>query len=124
MYVKSYKSDGGIDVVLPRNITLTPGINNIELPHHYTPRRKEYAILVARSSIAQKGIFPISSVIDTNYTGCIHAMIVNVNNYTVSFDAGERIFSIVNAKSAKDRVKCKVLKKGKRNKNWNGSSGR
>ena len=79
----------------------------------------EVAFLLARSSTAKKGIFPIPVAIDTGYEGIIHAFVVNTTDRKQVFMPGERAFSIVNLVKGKDRVQFEVAKQGKRGSNWN-----
>ena len=122
-YVRGYKNDAGVDIILNDYLTIRPGLNVVELPAQYTPGEGEVAFLVPRGSTAMKGIFPIMVAIDTDYTGIIHGFVVNVTDQTHVWKPGERAFGIVNLKLGQDRVKFEVAKQGKRTDNWNNSSG-
>lgn len=122
-YVRGYKEDAGVDIVLDSYIEIRPGFNRIELNARYTPSKGEVAFLVPRGSTAAKGIFPIMVAIDTGYDGTLSGFIVNSSNKTHIFHKGDRVFGIVNLKLGKDRTKFKVAKKGKRGSNKLASSG-
>ena len=121
--VKGYEADAGVDIILDKDLVIRPGFNKVELSAKYTPGPNEVAFLLARSSTAKKGIFPIPVAIDTGYEGIIHAFVVNTTDRKQVFMPGERAFSIVNLVKGKDRVQFEVAKQGKRGTNWNNSSG-
>lgn len=122
-YVRGYKNDAGIDIILNDYLTIRPGLNVVELPAKYTPGEGEVAFLVPRGSTAKKGVFPIMVAIDTDYTGIIHGFVVNISETTHVWKPGERAFGIVNLKLGQDRAKFTVVKDGKRTDEWNNSSG-
>lgn len=124
-FVKGYKDDAGIDIVLEDILELLPGLNVVKLPCTYTPAVGEVAFLVPRSSTAVQGIFPIMVAIDANYTGEIHGMIVNVSDRKKVFLPGDRVFGIVNLKlgESREQPKAIIAKEGSRTNNWNNSSG-
>lgn len=124
-FVKGYEDDAGVDIILNTVLELVPGMNNIELPCTYTPSKGEVAFLISRGSTAVKGIFPITVAIDTGYTGIIHGMIINMSDRKQVFMPGERVFGIVNLKlgGSRENPKAQIAKLGKRNDNWNNSSG-
>ena len=122
-FVKGYADDAAVDIVLDDILEINPGYQTIVLPCKYTPDPNEVAFLLARSSTAKKGIFPIPVAIDTGYEGIIHAFVVNTTDRKQVFMPGERAFSIVNLVKGKDRVQFEVAKQGKRGSNWNNSSG-
>lgn len=122
-FVKGYADDAAVDIILDDILEINPGYQTIVLPCNYTPGQNEVAFLLARSSTAKKGIFPIPVAIDTGYEGIIHAFVVNTTDRKQVFMPGERAFSIVNLTLGKDRVKYDVAKQGKRGTNWNNSSG-
>lgn len=122
-FVKGYAEDAAVDIILDDVLEIDPGYQTIVLPCNFTPGPNEVAFLIARSSTAKKGIFPIPVAIDTGYEGIIHAFVVNTTDRRQVFMPGERAFSIVNLALGKDRVKYDVAKQGKRGTNWNNSSG-
>lgn len=122
-FVRGYKEDAGVDIVLDKELIIRPGFNQVELPCNYTPGEGEVAFLVPRGSTAKKGIFPIMVAIDTGYEGIIHGFIVNISQSTHVYLPGDRAFGIVNLKLGEDRVKYTISKEGKRGSNWNNSSG-
>ena len=122
-FVKGYAEDAAVDIILDDVLEIAPGYQTVVLPCKFTPGPNEVAFLLARSSTAKKGIFPIPVAIDTGYEGIIHAFVVNTTDRKQVFMPGERAFSIVNLALGKDRVKYDVAKPGKRGTNWNNSSG-
>lgn len=122
-YVRGYKDDAGVDIVLDRPMLITPGFNKIELNTKYTPGEGEVAFLVPRGSTAAKGIFPIMVAIDTGYDGTLTGFIINATNERYVFKPGDRVFGIVNFKLGKDRVDFTIAKDGKRGSNKLASSG-
>lgn len=122
-FIKGYVNDAAVDIVLDEVLELNPGFTTVELPCTFTPLAGEVAFLLARSSTAKKGIFPIPVAIDADYTGIIHAMIYNTTDRKVVFMPGDRAFSIVNLKLGGSRVKSKVAKIGTRYDNWDNSTG-
>ena len=122
-FIKGYADDAALDIVLEDILEIKPGYQTIELPCTYTPGPNEVAFLIARSSTAKQGIFPIPVAIDAGYEGIIHAFVINTTDRRVVFDKGERAFSIVNLVKGQDRAKCTIAKPGKRGSNWNNSSG-
>ncbi len=122
-YVRGYRDDAGLDIIMDRPITIKPGFQAIELPASYCPGKDEVAFVVSRGSTASKGIFPFSVAIDSGYTGLITTWVYNSTNETQEFKAGDRIFGIVNLKLGKDRVDYMVSRPGKRGVNKLGSSG-
>lgn len=123
-FERGYEDDAGLDIVLDETLVLEVGLNNVELPCHYTPGKGEVAFLVPRGSTAKLGVFPIMVAIDTGYEGIIHGMIMNLSDRKQVFMAGTRAFGIVNLKLGEDRVDYKITKPGQtRGDKWNGSSG-
>jgi len=122
-FVKGYKTDAAVDVVMEEDGHILPGFNRILLPVHYKPREGEVAIVSARTSTLNAGIFTLVGLIDPEYEGTISAWVFNCSGLTYAYKAGDRLFSVVNLQLAKDRVKYKLLSKHKRGKNNLGSSG-
>lgn len=122
-FIKGYAGDAAVDIVLDDILEIVPGYQTIVLPCKFTPGPNEVAFLLARSSTAKKGIFPIPVAIDAGYEGIIHAFVVNTTDRKQVFMPGERAFSIVNLTLGKDRVNYDIAKPGKRGTNWNNSSG-
>lgn len=122
-YVKGYKADAGLDIVLDEILLIQPGFQTITLPATYTPANGEVAFLVPRGSTAAKGIFPIMVAIDAGYTGKITAWVYNMSGERHIFDKGDRVFGIVNLKLGEDRAEFTIAKEGERGNNKLASSG-
>lgn len=121
-FVKGYKNDAAVDIVLKHPLVIQPGFQEIELNVKFTPGEGEVAFLIARGSTAAKGILPIGVAIDTGYTGNITAWVFNASGMKHEFKTGERVFSIVNLQLGSDRVEFTVSKEGERGSNKKGSS--
>lgn len=122
-FVKGYKDDAGVDIVLDDVLVIRPGFQRIELKAKYTPAEGEVAFLVSRGSTANLGIFPIMVAIDTGYIGKLTAWVVNATDTTQVFMSGTRAFGIINFKLGETRVDYSVIKPGVRIDNKEGSSG-
>lgn len=122
-YQRGYKDDAGLDIVLDQPLTIKPGFQTIELNAQYTPDEGEVAFLISRGSTAAKGILPISVAIDAGYEGNLTAWVINHTDNTYHFEAGDRVFGIVNLQLGRDRVPFTVVKEGKRGGNKLNSSG-
>jgi len=122
-YVRGYKKDAGVDIVLDHKLVIVPGFQAIQLNVKYTPGDGEVAFLISRGSTANKGIFPIMVAIDTGYDGYITAWVFNASGVIHTFEAGDRAFGIVNFKLGEDRVNFEVAKVGERGSNKLASSG-
>lgn len=122
-FVRGYKKDAGVDIVLDSELVIIPGFQTINLNIKYTPGDGEAAFLVSRGSTAAKGIFPIMVAIDTGFTGKVTAWVFNASGYYHVFQPGDRVFGIVNLKLGEDRVDFEVAKPGNRGSNKLASSG-
>lgn len=122
-FVRGYKKDAGVDIVLDAELVIAPGFQTINLDAEYTPGDGEAAFLVSRGSTAAKGIMPIAVAIDTGFTGKITAWVFNASGRYHTFQKGDRVFGIVNFKLGEDRVDFVVAKPGERGSNKLASSG-
>jgi dUTPase len=122
-YVKGYSTDAAVDIIMEESGTIPPGFSRVKLPAHYEPRRGEVAIVSARTSVLNAGIFTPVGLIDPLYRGTISAWVFNCSGIAYDYKAGDRLFSVVNLKLAKDRARFKILLNTKRGKNKLGSSG-
>lgn len=122
-FIKGYKRDAAVDIVLDQKLDIEPGFNTIELPAQYTPADGEVAFLLSRGSTAAKGIFPIGVAIDPGYSGKITAWCYNMSGFKHTFNKGDRVFSVVNLKLGEDRVDYAVAKEGERGTKKLASSG-
>lgn len=122
-FVRGYKKDAGVDIVLDYPLTIIPGFQVIHLTSKYTPGDGEVAFLISRGSTANRGIFPIMVAIDTGYDGFLTAWVFNASGMVQHFEKGDRVFGIVNLKLGEDRVEFEVAKPGERGSNKLASSG-
>lgn len=122
-FVKGYVTDAAVDVVMEEAGCIPPGFSRIKLPAHYKPAVGEVAIVSARTSTLNAGIFTPIGLIDPEYEGTISAWVFNCSNETYNYNIGDRLFSVVNLQLAPPRVKYKVVNSNIRGKNNLGSSG-
>lgn len=122
-FVKGYSTDAAVDIVMEEDGTILPGFSRIKLPAHYKPLEGEVAIVSARTSALNAGIFTPVNLIDAMYEGTINAWVFNCSGLTYNYKAGDRIFSVVNLKLAPPRVTYNTLETKNRGKNKIGSSG-
>lgn len=93
---RAYSNDAGLDLYLPEEITLKPfetlcigmGIG-FDIPEGLC------GIMMPRSSINKKGIVVGNAVIDCNYKGEIHLIIINCSGEYFHFQKDDRLCSIV-----------------------------
>ena len=122
-FIKSYAADAAVDIVMLESGVILPGLNKIRLPVHYKPDPDEVAMVSARSSTLEAGIFVPVNLIDPGYEGTINVWVFNCSGLMYNYQAGDRLFSIINLQLATTRVDFEVLNNTKRRKNNIGSSG-
>lgn len=122
-FVKGYPTDAAIDIIMDKDGEIPPGFARIKLPVGYTPEEGEVAIVSARTSTLNAGIFTPIGLIDPEYEGNISAWVFNCSGRTFHYKAGDRLFSVVNLKLASDRVSYQTINTTKRGKNKLGSTG-
>lgn len=122
-FVKGYHTDAAVDIVMEDDGAILPGFNRIKLPVHYEPWEGEVAIVSARTSTLNAGIFTPIGLIDPTYQDTISVWVFNCSGVIYNYKAGDRLFSVVNLTLAPTRAKYKVLSENKRGKNKLGSSG-
>jgi len=122
-FVKGYVTDAAVDVVMEEDGQILPGFSRIKLPVGYKPAVGEVAIVSARTSTLNAGIFTPVGLIDADYEGNISAWVFNCSGLTHEYKAGDRLFSVVNLQLAPTRVDHKILNIAPRGKNNLGSSG-
>lgn len=117
--------DAGYDLFLKDNTFIQPGVNVIntgvcvELPKNHA------GLLAMRSSICVEGLIIQQPLIDENYRGEIHCIIVNPTDKWFTFYRGNRICSLYIFPVFHDELEIvKELSESNRNNNWNGSSGK
>ncbi len=123
-YVKGYVTDAAVDIIMEEAGSIIPGFSRIKLPAQYQPKVGEVAIVSARTSTLNAGIFTPIGLIDAEYEGSISAWVFNCSGITYNYNEGDRLFSVVNLQLAPTRAPFKILNpNGKRGKNKLGSTG-
>lgn len=122
-FVKGYITDAAVDIIMDEGGIIQPGFSRIPLPAHYKPEAGEVAIVSARTSTLNAGIFTPIGLIDANYEGAISAWVFNCSGKTYNYEAGDRLFSVVNLQLAPTRVRAQILNLGVRGENKLGSTG-
>lgn len=113
-FLKGYKNDAGVDIVLDKDIIFEPNsINIIDLGISVKVKKGEMAYLISRTSAAKQGILVMQCPIDADYTGTINAITYNISRQTVIYPAGNSFCQIVYV-PIKYRIKCATKKKGRR----------
>lgn len=122
-FVKGYATDAAVDIVMEEDGSIIPGFNKLALPVGYTPLDGEVAILSARTSTQNAGIFVPMNIIDPHYSGKLSVWVFNCSGMTYHYKRGDRLFSVVNLQLAPTRVLHNIVNTGNRGKNKLGSSG-
>lgn len=113
-FLKGYKNDAGVDVILHENVTLKPkSMNVIDLGISVKVRKGEMAFLVSRTSAAKNGVLVMQCPIDADYSGTINAIAYNFNDSPIVYPAGSSFCQIVYV-PIKYRINCETKKKGRR----------
>lgn len=92
---KQKKGDAGYDMYLMEDVTFLPGetvkVNMgvcFETPEGWAGR------ITLRSSTSLYGLVMQDPLIDSNYRGAVHAIVLNTSNKPVTFKKGERLCSV------------------------------
>lgn len=93
---RAHYNDSGADVFAARTVTIPAGKVakiptgiGIELPDGYD------AVVHCKSGLSSNGIWAANAPIDAGYTGEIHAIVFNTNDYDVTINMGEKIGQLV-----------------------------
>ena len=114
-FMKGYKNDAGIDVILDKDVLIKANSHmTVCLGINVTPKRNQMAIIVPRSSAALKGIHIATCPIDPEYTGIVHAMIFNCSNNDIEYKKEESFCQVIFIKCGKPTINFGIKKKGKR----------
>jgi dUTPase len=122
-FVKGYFDDAAVDIMMEEDGIIPPGFSRVKLPVTYRPDRGEVAIVSARTSTLNAGIFTPIGLIDPGYEGNISAWVFNCSGINYTYKAGDRLFSVVNLVLAPVRAQYEVINTTRRGKNNVGSSG-
>lgn len=113
-FLKGYKNDAGVDVILDKEVTLKPNsINVVDLGVSVKVKKGEMAFLVSRTSAAKNSVLVMQCPIDADYSGTINAITYNFNDSPMIYPAGSSFCQIVYV-PIKYRIKCATKKKGRR----------
>jgi dUTPase len=122
--VKGYEADAGVDVLLDKKVTIMPmSTMAINLNIVVTPEEGKMGVLCARTSAANKGLCVAMCPIDANYSGEITAIVHNVSNKIITYNAGEAFCQIVMLPVCYDIKNATIKKPGKRTTGKLGSTG-
>ena len=117
-FMKGYKNDAGVDVVLDKEVIFLPHkTTSVNLNVKVTPKKGEMAVLCARTSAAIKGLNVAMCPIDADFNGNITAIVHNVSNNIITYKPGESFCQWVGIKLCNiDNVSDKIIikKEGKR----------
>jgi len=92
---KGYTQDGGYDISLSKNFILQKGNFCIDLEVAVQIPNNYIGIIVPRSSLALKGVYINTCIIDSGYTGTIHAIGMYTNDTPLKLNIGDRLCSLV-----------------------------
>lgn len=101
---RMYKGDAGYDCFLTKSITIDSH-DTLTIPLGFSVKlnKDECAQIVIRSSKARIGLLASNAIIDSNYSGEVHLILHNLNNFPMTFFAKERLCQIVIFKIAVDK---------------------
>ena len=108
-FVKGYETDAAVDIIMSKGGNIPPGFSRIKLPAHYKPNLGEVAIVSARTSTLNAGIFTPIGLIDPEYEGTISAWVFNCSGLDYHYKAGDRLFSVINLVVAPPRAAYEVI---------------
>lgn len=94
--LRNYNTDAGADVFATEDKILKPGERFamplgfcIEIPENYM------GIITTKSSTFKKGLFCHIPPVDCGYTGEVHGLIENSNDYELSIKKGDKVGQLV-----------------------------
>jgi dUTP pyrophosphatase len=121
----AYKGDAGYDVFATQNITLKP-LERYAMPLGIALEFPNYLVCQVNTksgNSVKKGFDTIGNIIDSNYRGEIHAIIVNTSNEDLIIVSGDKIAQLVFLKYEVLPIEyVSDLSESDRDENWNGSS--
>ena len=92
---RKHHNDVGLDIGLPYDVTLTPGLNVVNLKVQVDIPIGYMGLLLPRSSAAKAGISAIPVPIDPGYAGDLHAFLINSSNEILNFKANKCLVQLV-----------------------------
>lgn len=113
-FIKGYLEDAGTDIILNKRVIFMPmSTTTIDLEISITPKVNTMSFLCARTSAANKGLYVAMCPIDADYSGNITAIVHNLSNSIITYEAGESFCQYITCNIIVDKEsKCK--KSGKR----------
>lgn len=93
---RKYSGDAGVDIHMPAPGVIAPGaILKVALQVKVHLPDGWFALIQERSSTGQRGIGTLGNVIDTGYTGSLHAVLVNYSSESITWEKGDRLVQII-----------------------------
>lgn len=92
---RKHPNDAGLDIALPHEVVLKPGINTINLQVQVNIPAGYMGLLYVRSSVAKAGISAAMVPIDPGYLGDIHAFLVNNTKDDIHYFEGVCLVQLV-----------------------------
>lgn len=88
-FAKGYANDAGVDIILDRKVTFMPlSTTTIDLNVQIPTAIDTMSFLCARTSAANMGLSVATCPIDPGYTGSVNAIVHNVSNDIITYEAG------------------------------------
>lgn len=88
--------DIGFDMYMPSAFSIEPlETKTISLEVGFAVPEGWAAMLVPRSSVAEKGLIIQTSIIDPEYTGPVHVIVTNCSKYIQHVEKHQRLCSLV-----------------------------
>jgi len=118
--------DAGYDFYLNAEVTLkAKSVSVIDTGVCVELPKGTAGLLAMRSSICKQNLIIQQPLIDENYRGEIHGMIYNANDFDISFNKGERLYSMYVFPVIQESVEVvEELSETDRGASWAGSSGK
>lgn len=120
------EGDAGYDLFLIDNVTfLAHSITTIDTGVCVELPTGHAGLLAMRSSVCKTGLIIQQPLIDENYRGQLHVIIVNPTDTNISFNKGDRVCSLYVFPVYHDELEIvEDLSESNRGTSWNGSSGK
>lgn len=129
---RTTNKSAGLDLSVPDQITLKPHeIVKLDLQTCVKIPEGHYGRLALRSSVALRGILLSGGVIDSDYTGTVKAILINVTDTSITLNKDERVIQLICEKCSFPEISQvmtleewnKLTEKSTRKDNGFGSSG-
>lgn len=117
--------DAGYDLYLLEDVTFKKGVTVLDTGICVELPEKTAGLLAMRSSVCKTGLIIQQPLIDENYRGELHIIIVNPFRKKIKYNKGDRICSLYIFPVVHDNLlEAKELTISNRGTNWSGSSGK